>query len=149
VNLIFDNCVTYNGDDSVLSAMALRLKERFEKLTLPLRALNYGGWSERAVELHSRITDLLRTAPPPFRRVIPQAELVTAGMLSDREYEALAIKLSQMRHGIELGKIVQILSLFGVDVPQTKARKVEVNIRQIPLQAVTVLQAYVKEHEPR
>jgi hypothetical protein len=149
VNLIFDNCVTYNGDDSVLSAIALRMKERFDKLTIPLRILDYGGWAQRAVSLHAKLTDMLRTAPQPFKRVIPQTELVAAGTLSERDYETLAIKLSRMKNGLELGKIVQILSIFGVDVPQTKAKKVEVNIKHIPPQAVMILQAYVREQEHR
>jgi hypothetical protein len=67
VDLIFDNCIAYNGTDSIFGNIANYLKGRFHKLLIPLKIQSYDGWIEHSQNLYRRILACLKCSPGDAR----------------------------------------------------------------------------------
>jgi hypothetical protein len=148
VHLIFANCVTYNGPKSYFGSVAKCLRKRFDRFILPMKLHDYDGWADHAAALHARLSKALRASPPEMRKLLPPGSLSLPDTVSNGDYEQLAVKLSLLKNPGQMRQILQILTMFGFEVPPaTKTKKSEFNIKLLPLQAVRALQKYVNEGE--
>jgi hypothetical protein len=143
VHLIFANCIAYNGPESYFGSVARCIRKRFDKLVLPIKLSDYDGWAD-----HARLSSALRASPPEMRRLLPPGSLDIPDTVSERDYERLAVSLSLLKDPGQMREILQILTIFGFEVPPpTKTKKSEFNIKLLPVQAVRALQGYVAETE--
>jgi hypothetical protein len=143
VELIFDNCVTYNGD-SIFGDIAKFMKVHFQKLLIPLKLQNYEGWIEESQHIFQRVTTCLKNPPTILKKTLSGGIEDPRDTFSEPELENLALKLSLL-NAPDVFPVFQILAIFGVDLWGAKGRKAELNIKTLPAPAIQTLATYVKE----
>jgi hypothetical protein len=152
VNLIFDNCIAYNGEDSTFGNIALHLKREFEKQLLPFKLETYDGWAERSQFLYRRLLKYSKIAPVKVRKTLTANLTDETASLTEADLETLAVKLS-MLSGEDLLPVIQLLGIFGVDVrgdqEGDKWSRSTVNLKTLPPTAVRLLAMYVKQSEAK
>jgi hypothetical protein len=152
VNLIFANCIAYNGEDSPLGNIALHMKREFEKQLVPFKIETYDGWIKRSELLYRRIIKHLKASPVKVRKTLGMNLIDETAPLLEADLEILAVKLS-MLSGDDLLPVVQILALFGVEIGVdqeiSKGKKSNVNLKTLPPPAVRLLAMYVKQSEAK
>jgi hypothetical protein len=143
VNLVFENCIEYNGADTVFPGLALFLQKYFRKQLKRLRVVHYQTWIEYLIEIYWKLSELLKRK---LRTVAKGIEQNLSGFmrLTEQDYNNLALRLSSVNSGDEIKPIIQILCAFGVD-PMIKSKKGRVNLKSCPTAAVEALRQFVRK----
>jgi hypothetical protein len=145
VELIFDNCLAYNGLGSDVGAIGEFLRKRFHKMVMPLKVKNYDGWIDHCLTLYRRMLESLENAPNPIRRVLSTDMSDETASMTDAEYDTLALKLSLL-NGPEIIPILELLSEVGIDVSRRKPGFI--NVKTLPSRVAGLLANYLKEIAP-
>jgi hypothetical protein len=143
IDLIFDNCIAYNGE-SYLSDIALHMKSHFHKRLTPFKSLTYDGWVERTEILYRRLAESFKAPPPVLRKTLTPIRDEPLPTLSESELNDMALKLSLLSGG-DLIPVIELLKVFGVDLWRAKGEKAAFNIKTLPPQALLMLAEYLKE----
>lgn len=67
MNLIWKNCIQYNGENSYLANFAFEFKKKFEKMTENFKIKTYEGWICKTQELFEKIDQIMKNAPDPIK----------------------------------------------------------------------------------
>jgi hypothetical protein len=124
------------------------MKVHFHKLLVPLKIQTYDGWIDHSRSLYRRVLANLKVAPTAVRKTLSTNIEDETAAFSDREYKELAVKLSLLTRS-ELVQVVQVLTLFGIDVWSGSGKRTTVNVKTLPPDAVQALAAYLKEGDTK
>jgi hypothetical protein len=146
VDLIFDNCMTYNSN-SIEGDVAQHMKTRFHKLLVPLKRQTYEGWIEESQSLYQRIGMCMKNSPSVVHKFLSVGiEDDMGNTFSESYLQDLALSLSMLR-GPDLVPVLEILKMFGHDFWGVKGRKAELNLKTLPQTAIRALADYIEEGE--
>jgi hypothetical protein len=111
---VWSNAETFNGKDSVISAMAQHMAGRFQHLKRGLDSHSLTGWTKRLYSLREKADGLLGKCPPSLCSIIPRSLDAAAPPIvapfTAREMSDFILKTAEIvRDSKDIEAIVSIL----------------------------------------
>lgn len=144
MNLIWKNCIRYNGENTYFFSVAREFKCLFEKLSRPITTKNYEEWILRVNELFERIDSLLQRSPPPIKENFDGKAFKSA--LTNQALEKYVNYSQQLTSPDDILHFIQISLLSGATYKQDDNNFVgEINLKTMNKHGKRQLIMYTKE----
>ena len=142
-NLVFDNAVSFNGEDDIISSYAMYLKTKFAKRKQELLNQNSRTVELKLIELRNKLASLMAN-PPESCGMTPtaqQQDLPNNEFSTGRIYK-LYEKLNKNSENTDL--IEEVKTIIGTDEQSSQA---DVNLSRIGKNKLVALEKLLEKQE--
>lgn len=142
MNLIWKNCIQFNGENSYLGKISFDFKKRFEKMTMELKIKKYEGWIYRVQELFEKIDQTMKNAPDSVKTDFPDTTFTQP--IAKQAISTFVRAASRLNSKEDTLHFIQLAMLNGAEYNQKKDEGV-INIKTMQKSGIRQMIKYTKE----
>lgn len=139
MNLIWKNCIQFNGEGTYLANFAFEFKKKFEKM---IEVLKYEGWIYRVKELFEKIDRTMKIAPSSAQ--IGSSNMVFSQPITTQAISTFVRAASRLNSKEDTLHYIQLAMLNGAEYNQKKDEGV-INLKTMKKSGIRQMIKYTKE----
>ena len=142
MDLIWYNCIKFNGRDTIIGELAQSTSKIFEKKCKKLLPKEINEWLIYLSELNKKLNDILINSPLTLNYKFKDNLFKRKYLIED--IKNLSTAISSLNTKSDILQMVQLLKLFGINV-DGKRENPQISLLNLPDTAISIIMTYVKE----
>lgn len=142
MNLIWKNCIQYNGENNYLAHFAFEFKKKFEKMTESFKIKRYEGWIYRIQELFEKIDQTMKNAPDIIKPDF--SDKTFSQPITQQAISTFVRAASRLNSKEDTLHFIQLAMLNGAEYNQKKDEGV-INLKTMQKSGIRQMIKYTKE----
>ena len=142
INLVFDNARKYFGPHSFITVLSNSMENKFNKIYSKIFFTSSENWMNEINNKFHKINRLMKSAPGNLKSEFEGKRFT--GPMSQAELQNLADAASSLTDQSHIFEMAQLMNKFGAKIDMKKEEQAVV-LKNLPTEAVSALQYYVKD----